>query len=105
MKFYTMIAALVLSGCASTNAWETKTFKESTENISTQSTIDFLKAQGYTDPLITGDRSEDCHDSHTVAGHGVILKVFTQSGAPTAMSAVVCIDWDGNRSLIFDQKQ
>lgn len=106
MKFAYLAILGLLCGCSTTKATESYyNTEQKVVDTSIDAALGYLKDMGYDNPLITGNRSEDCEDDHAVMGYGVILKVFERSGQPTAISGVICIDWDGNFSINFDRKQ
>lgn len=105
MKFITYISILfALSGCSTIKAadYEYPYQEQIVVDTTLPSAIKFLQKMGYENPLITGNRTEDCLDDHYVFGYGVILKVFEKTGPPTAASGVLCIDIDGNYTINFD---
>lgn len=100
------MVALSLGACAQTNkAWEPQIEKTQVVIDTTpEAVISWLDASGYKNSLITGNRTEDCADDHTILGYGVIVQKFDESGRPKAASARVCQDFDGNFSIEFDTK-
>lgn len=96
------ITSIALSACATTKA-QTIDIRANDYSKDIDGIVDFLKKTGHNDILITGDRTADCVDDHSVFGVGVILKRVDKNGKPGAFSATVCQDFDNNFSIYEDR--
>lgn len=102
MKYaYLAILPIILGGCSAVKAHPEMYLDEEIDATS-QATSAWLKKAGHKDFLLTGNRSEDCQDDHSIIGHGVIVKQKLHDGSSFAISGVVCVLFDGMRTLQLD---
>lgn len=95
---------ICLAGCASAqSSWQPQNTKyQEVVDTTPQEVLQFLTINGYPNSLITGSRTSDCRDDHTLTGYGVLLKTFNKSGKPEVKSGIVCVTWDKTYVIELD---
>lgn len=93
-----LVSTTFLAACATTSA---KVYDEPMVlDNGTIGMLQWLDENGYKGSLVTGRRLEDCGSA--VAGYGVLLKRFENSGKASVTSAVVCEVAPGQYEVVMD---